>query len=81
MSSPHRAASPRALATMRETVQELADRKDVPVREVYDELGAYDSTPWGQRMRVLTAPLVAAMTNGARRELDTLNTTSKPADD
>jgi hypothetical protein len=72
MASPYRTASPRALATMRATVQELADRKGVPVREVYDELGAYDSTPWGQRMRVLTAPLVAAMTSRARQELDTL---------
>ena len=81
MPNPHRAASARALATMRATVQELADRRGVPVREIYDELGAYDATPWGRRMRVLTAPLVAAMTNGARRELDTLNTTSKPADD
>jgi hypothetical protein len=72
MSSPYRAATPRALATMRATVAELADRRGVPVREVYDELGAYDSTPWGRRMRILTAPLVAAMTGSARRELDTL---------
>jgi hypothetical protein len=72
MSSPHRAASSRSLATMRATVQRLADRKGVPVREVYDELGAYDATAWGPRMRVLTAPLVAAMTARARRELDTL---------
>jgi hypothetical protein len=71
MSSPHRAASSRALATMRATVAELADRRGVPVREIYAELGAYESTGWGDRMRVLTAPLVAAITNGARRELDT----------
>jgi hypothetical protein len=80
MSSPHRAASSNALATMRATVTELAERRGVPVHDIYDELGAYDSTPWGRHLRTLTAPLVAAITNGARRELDTLTSETNRTD-
>ena len=67
-------ASPRAIKRMRAVVSELATRTGRTTRATYDDLGASESTPWGNRPRPLTGALVAVLTRTAQSELDTIAT-------
>ena len=74
-----REATPRAKRYLADLASSLAQRTGTTRQAVYEELGAYESTPWGPRARILTGPAASRMIVDLKAQLAALPPAASPA--